>query len=469
MNQDSATIEATGREPRWVPIAGAGSDRRYFRRETPDPRFGAVVKADSDDVRENETFIALARVFRDAGIKVPQIFEVSDDLKTYWLEDLGSTDLFSLIGTPEFEPLAEEALRHLVRLQTLPAEKWEGLVMHPAFSERQILFDLNYFKYSFLKPAGAVFDEERLQDELERLAKEIMEASGVASGFMYRDFQSRNIMIKDGEPYFIDFQGGRRGPALYDAVSFLWQAKAALPDEMKRQLLNVYADEYERQTGVAPDRLLKPLFLFVLFRTLQVLGAYGMRGLTQRRAHFLRSIPAGLSNLARLLDDQRFDSYPELRRACRELCADKRFAPLTINDGRLHIRVSSFSYMKGYPDNLTGNGGGFMFDCRAMHNPGRYAEYKALTGRDKPVIDFLEERGEVFDFLESAWQLVDSAVERYMARGFSSLDVGFGCTGGQHRSVYCAERTARHLHERFPEAIVHLVHREQKIDIVLND
>ena len=467
MNHDTDSAQLDNFATEWIPLAGAGSARRYFRSSVPHPDLGHIIKVESEDSRENETFISLARMFREEGIDVPRIFEVSEDRNTYFIEELGKTDLFSLVGTVDFEPLASEALKGLARLQTLPSEKWEGLVNHPQFSVRQIMFDLDYFKYSFLKPSDVVFDEEKLQDDLERLAADIFSCSGEMSGFMYRDFQSRNVMVNGGRPWFIDFQGGRRGPALYDAVSFLWQAKAALPDDMKRRLLDVYAEEYERLTGLSRGKLLESLDLFVLFRTLQVLGAYGMRGLTQRRAHFLQSIPAGLANLRGLLDLELMARYPELREACRELCSLKRFASQEFDDGRLHIRVMSFSYKKGYPENLTANGGGFMFDCRAMHNPGRYAEYKALTGRDKPVVDFLEERGEVFVFLDAARQLVDRAAERYISRGFTSLDIGFGCTGGQHRSVYCAEKMARHLHERFPEAVVHLIHREQSVDEIL--
>lgn len=447
----------------WKPIEGAGSDRRYSRLAGPDPDVPSVVRAESDDVTENRSFIGLARAFREYGVNIPEIYDVSDDEKTYYLEDLGSIDLFSLVGTDEFEPVAVEALQILARMQTAPREIWEPHVQHPQFSVRQVLFDLNYFKYSFLKLSGVVFDEERLQDEFERFATGLVDIPENELGFMYRDFQSRNVMVRNGEPWFIDFQGGRRGPVLYDAVSFLWQAKAALPDDMKTRLLSVYAGEYGRLTGVSPGVLLRRLPDLLIFRTLQVLGAYGMRGLTQRRAHFLQSIPSGLKNLRSLLESPRMNDFPELKRVAGELCSLERFAVPSAEDKRLHIKVMSFSYKKGYPDDFSGNGGGFMFDCRAMHNPGRYEAYKSLTGRAEPVIRFLEEREEVQKFLEAVALLVDPAVERYIARGFTSLQIGFGCTGGQHRSVYCAERTARRLHDLYPEAKVELIHREQKI------
>lgn len=446
----------------WNALPGAGSDRVYSRSVGPlDGR--SVIRVQSPDVKENKTFIALARTFREQGVRVPEIYEASDDLTTYYIEDLGSVDLFSLLGTADFEPLAAEALRRLARMQTVPEEAWAGSVMHPAFSERQAMFDLNYFKYCFLKPSGVAFDEERLEDEFERLARSLADVPEEETGFMFRDFQSRNIMIPDGEPYFIDFQGGRKGPLLYDVVSFLWQAKAALPDDMKERLLGVYLGEFERLRGVPATRLLQRYADLVLFRTLQVLGAYGMRGLTQRRAHFLQSIAGGLKNIRNLIDKGVLDAYPELKKACESLCSQERFEEAGSGDGVLKVRVFSFSYKKGYPDDFSGNGGGFMFDCRAMHNPGRYAEYKALTGRDEAVIRFLEERGEVAPFLKAASELVFSAVERYLKRGFTSLQVGFGCTGGQHRSVYCAEHMARAIKERFPEAAVELIHREQKI------
>lgn len=274
-------------------------------------------------------------------------------------------------------------------------------------------------------------------------------------------------MVYESKPYFIDFQGGRPGPVIYDAISFLWQAKAGFSDDFRQEMLEHYFEELSRLTSCRRNEQEEHQSVnrFALFRTLQVLGAYGLRGLVERKAHFIESIPAALENLKILIENGAVDRYPELKRVCSCVCTDKRFAKKT-EDG-LRVTVFSFSYKKGYPADFTGNGGGFMFDCRGMHNPGRYAEYKSLTGRDKPVIDFLEERGEVQQFVENAVGMVSPSIETYLRRGFSNLQIGFGCTGGQHRSVYCAERTAQVIAEKFPSAHIVLIHREQGLETTL--
>lgn len=463
-NIESKSLELyqsyTGAEPKSIErLAGAGSDRVYWRLGAPNTE--TLICAYGPDRAENRTFISLADYFRKRGMNVPQILAVSEDGYSYLQTDLGTTSLFSLLGTDRFEPLCRETMKSLVKLQTLPKEEWSSLTNHAPFSRRQIMWDLNYFKYDYLKPTGIVFDENALEDDFESLSRKLLEIPPALSGFMYRDCQSRNVMIIDDEPYWIDFQGGRVGPCLYDAVSFLWQAKAALTDDFREKMLDIYATEYSRVKGIDKTQILSLIPRFVLFRTLQVLGAYGFRGLIEHRAHFIESIPGALSNLRRLVERGEVNEFPELKRICKELIDDGRFAPQT--SGRLRVEVFSFSYKRGYPADYSGNGGGYMFDCRAMHNPGRYAEYKLLTGRDESVRTFLEERGEVQPFLAHAWELTDRAVRRYLERNFTSLQIGFGCTGGRHRSVYCAEATARHLARLFPEAEIILNHREQNI------
>jgi len=288
---------------------------------------------------------------------------------------------------------------------------------------------------------------------------------------MYRDFQSRNVMIKDDKPFFIDFQGGRRGPFEYDVVSFLWQAKAAFPKVLKDELIDVYLKAVAKYVEVDTERFKSALKEFVLLRTLQVLGAYGFRGKFERKSHFLQSIPYALANLEDLLDTP-CENYPYLNRILRELIAHEKEMSVSVKKvsdivSSLTVTVTSFSYKKGIPEDTSGNGGGFVFDCRAMENPGRYAEYKTLTGLDKPVIDFLESRGEIQQFLEHCYALVDPSVQCYDSRGFTSLMVNFGCTGGQHRSVYSAQHLAEHIKKRFPNVTVHLIHREQNIDVIL--
>lgn len=279
--------------------------------------------------------------------------------------------------------------------------------------------------------------------------------------FMYRDFQSRNVMIKDGAPWFIDFQGGRKGPFFYDVASFLWQAKAKFPETLRNELLEEYIDALCKYKPVDRDYFFNQLRHFVLFRTLQVLGAYGFRGYFEKKPHFIQSVPYAIENLRQLLHNE-YPEYPYLCSVLRELTELKQFKD-DLKKRQLTVKVMSFAYKKGIPDDPTGNGGGYVFDCRAVNNPGKYERYKPFTGLDEPVIRFLEEDGEIFPFLDAAYSLVDASVKRYMERGFSNLSICFGCTGGQHRSVYSAQHMAEHLNKKFGIK-VELIHREQNIE-----
>lgn len=454
--------EKFGISPNVTPLASAGSDRRYFRLSAPDAP--DVVGTEGPDSVENRCFISLALAFHKAGLHVPEILAVSGDGLSYLQSDLGDTALLPLLSGGRRMEFAAEALRNLVEMQTVDPELWENAVMAKPFSRRLVMWDLNYFKYEFLKPAGVVFDEEALEDDFGRLADELADVPGGMSGFMYRDFQSRNIMVCDDRLYFIDFQGGRRGPLVYDAVSFLWQAKAGFTQEERKTLMGIYASALAAKTAVSPAEVEKSASLFAFFRTLQVLGAYGFRGLVEKKAHFIESIPAALDNLRCLLDNGIADPYPELKRVARH-CVESRFRRREQPDG-LTVYVFSFSYKKGYPEDLSGNGGGFMFDCRGLHNPGRYEQYKRLTGLDTEVIDFLKEKGDADEFVENAVAIVSPTVARYHERGFTSLQVGFGCTGGRHRSVYCASNFAKRLAEKFPGVRIEVLHREQDIRCV---
>ncbi len=469
---------------RIVALPGAGSDRRYFRLFPVEEGRGTVIGCYGPDVTENTAFVQLAETFRERGAKVPEIYALSLNRKGYIQEDLGDVSLFSLLAEMsegEMERYVEMVWRNLVRIQSVPVEEWEDAVMHKSFGSRQAGWDLNYFKYEYLRVSGVIFDEETLEDDFDSMTRALTEIDRRFWGFMYRDCQSRNVMMHTDTPYMIDFQGGRFGPCLYDAVSFLCQARAPFTESFRERMARRYAEIYcetyfgsDKSSGMV-EKMLEAWPVLRVFRTLQVLGAYGLRGLVERRAHFVRSIPGALRQLGELVERGYMKQWPELQRVCRLLAADKRFAnnsdmqqgakdfsrEATPEKPILTVYVFSFSYMKGYPVDYSGNGGGFMFDCRAMHNPGRYEEYKQLTGRDHPVIEFLEERGEVQEFLKGVWSLVDPAVKRYEQRGFESLQVGFGCTGGQHRSVYCAEHTATHLRECFPGVRVVLQHREQ--------
>ena len=435
-----------------TPLTGSASNRRYCRLASD---AGSCIGVIGTDVRENNAFVAIARHFRAKGINVPEVYAVSDDKSAYLQEDLGDCVLFDIMD----ETLLCKAMSMLPAIQYDGAEGLDFSVCYPqpSFDRRMVMFDLNYFKYCFLKPSGLEFDEVLLQDDFERFADALLEED--TDTFLYRDFNARNVMICDNEPYFIDFQGGRRGPIYYDVASFVWQARAKYPSAMKERMLDSYLEALAAYRTVDRDAFMSRLDLFILFRLLQVLGAYGFRGLIEHKANFVTSIPAAISELKAMTD--RFSSpYPYLAQTLERLCALPRFEELP-SDGVLEVRVCSFSFKKGIPQDPTGNGGGYVFDCRSIHNPGRYEPYKKLTGMDEPVIRFLEDDGEVFSFLEHVYGVVDPHVETYARRGFSSLMVSFGCTGGQHRSVYCAEHLAAHLREKYPDIRVRLRHREQ--------
>lgn len=473
-------IDYTGFPPSSVlRLPGAASGRKYYRLSGNIIKDGEPVEfncigVSGDTLRDCRAFVKLAKDFYKEGIRVPEVYAVTDDYMHYIQQDLGSVSLFDIIndskksGDPDIvKPIVRETLSGLAKMQSVDPSAWSSHAEYRSFSNRQAMWDLNYFKYEYIRPSGIDIEEDRLEDDFERLSEDLCSPNAGMQGFMYRDFQSRNVMVHDSEPYFIDFQGGRLGPVIYDAVSFLWQAKAGFSDDFRQEMLEHYFGELSRLTSChrnEPEER-QAVNMFALFRTLQVLGAYGLRGLVERKSHFIESIPAALENLKILIESGAADRYPELKRVCLCACNDSRFVKKML-DG-LQITVFSFSYKKGYPADFTGNGGGFMFDCRGMHNPGRYAEYKSLTGRDKPVVDFLEERGEVQQFVENVVKIVSPSIETYLRRGFSNLQIGFGCTGGQHRSVYCAEHTAGILAEKFPSAHVVLIHREQGIETVL--
>lgn len=451
-----------------VLLPAAGGNRRYYRMECGDKVCLGVV---SDSRKDSKAFRQLSELFRNEGINVPEIYAYDGESDCYLEEDLGNVSLFSLIGRGDVDELLRKSLNQLVRMQNVSQDILRECIAYSPFSREQIMWDLNYFKYDFLKPAGADFDEDALEKDFNRLSESLLSYFEVMPGFMFRDFQSRNVMVKDGEPWFIDYQGGRIGPVIYDAISFLWQAKANFSMETRREMLDFYINELAKTRGLSEEErntVVESVPVFVLFRTLQVLGAYGFRGLIEKRAHFLESIPFAIRNLDECLRDSALGgSLSELKKVSELLVSSERFKKE--DDDRLTVTVFSFSYKKGYPEDLSGNGGGFMFDCRGMHNPGRYEEYKKLTGRDKPVMDFLKEKGEADIFSVKAFDMVSPNVDRYLKRKFTNLQIGFGCTGGQHRSVYCAESVANMISERYPAARVRLIHREQNIEKTLSE
>ena len=457
-------------------LTASGSNRRYYRIESEDKTVSLIgVQGTSRD--ENHAFLYMAEHFMEKGLNVPKVLAVSDDEMNYVQQDLGNVLLFDYIAegrkTGVFsikeKDMLRETMRALARFQVIGAEEFDfnQCYPQPEFNLRSILWDLNYFKYCFLKATGLEFQEDKLENEFERLAYILLQNR--MNAFMYRDFQSRNVMVhkeEDGRevPYFIDFQGGRKGPVFYDVASFLWQAKANFHPDLREELVEVYLEELQKYMPVDRAEFYETLKHFVLFRTMQVLGAYGFRGYFEKKPHFLQSIPFAIDNLRHLLKHASED-YPYLIEVLQQMTEMKQFKDVGVRKP-LVVRVMSFSYKKGVPADPSGNGGGFVFDCRAVNNPGKYERYTHFTGMDEPVIQFLEEDGEIQPFLEQAYQLVDFSVKRYMDRGFQNLMVSFGCTGGQHRSVYSAEKMAQHINEKFGVE-VQLIHREQNIERVL--
>ena len=485
-------------------LAGAGSNRQYYRFADGDGK--TVIGVVGTSREEDHAFISLARHFTLRKLPVPEVLAVSDDEMRYLQTDLGHVSLFDAIkGGREAggrynqreRQLLLKTISELPNIQIRGARGLDFSVCYPQpeFDEDSVLFDLNYFKYCFLKATELDFNELKLEANFRMLAKDL--TSETAESFLYRDFQARNVMLDaGGNPYFIDFQGGRKGPFYYDLASFLWQASAHYSFKLRRELVFEYYQSLKQYTEVPNERhFVERLSLFVLFRTLQVLGAYGFRGYFERKPHFLQSIPPAIDNLRDLLKlNPSVFPYPYLMDLLRRLTEMPRFAhqepvlakrkdgfkttdnplyasypqdgPATFSkyDGKgpLVVRVYSFSYKKGIPEDPSGNGGGYVFDCRSTHNPGRYEPYKKLTGLDEPVIRFLEDDGEIIDFLKPVYQLADHHVARYIQRGFTSLMFCFGCTGGQHRSVYIAQHLAEHISQKFGVE-VHVFHREQHI------
>lgn len=449
----------------YEPLAKAGSNRHYFRLE--DAAGNRAVGVVGESERENASFIYMARHFASKGLPAPKIYAVSDDGKRYLQEDLGRTSLFDALSrgrndggnySEEETRLIERTIRLLPHVQVEGAEGLDDNFLLPPkrFERRSVLYDLNYFKYCFLRPSGVQYDEDALQEDFERLADNL--AKNKAYYFLYRDFQARNIMLVNGQPYIIDFQGGKRGPLGFDLAAFLWQASAKYPMELRERMISAYLDELSHITYIDEREFRSQLFRLVLLRLLGVLGAYGLRGLYERKRYFLENIPSAIINLEALFAQNNFDEYPQLQAIVRTLAGSPLVnakkntgsaAPGTSTTPALVVRVFSFSYKEGIPADESGNGGGYVFDCRSSNNPGRYEVYKQLTGLDQPVIDFLEQDGEITDFLAHIYPIADFHVARFMERGFTDLMFSFGCTGGRHRSVYCAQHLAEHIHQKF--------------------
>ena len=473
-------------------IAESGSARKYFRIST---WHGSLIATYSSNIEENEAFLAFSKHFHNLGLNVPEAFAVNEERTCYLQSDFGDDNLFAHVqkalmanvcpstpstssGTEGTGTLAtysenviklyKKALSHLVKLQVLGHQGLDYSKAYPTerFDRQAIIDDLNYFKYYFVKPHEEIdFNETRLGKDFEAFADFVSQAP--CDFFMYRDFQSRNIMVKDGELYFIDFQGGRKGPLNYDVVSLLYQVKAQIPQAVRDELVNYYKAELSQY--VSPETVKFDTYqpYFVYLRLMQVLGAYGFRGLIQKKSHFIESIPYALKELKVWNEKHPLNVYPELQHVLSQLSTLNY--PTTLNsklstlNSKLTVTINSFSFRKGYPNDFSGNGGGFVFDCRALPNPGREPEFKTKTGRDWEVIDYLMAKPPVHVFLDHVKGIVKQSVDNYIERHFSNLMVSFGCTGGQHRSVFFAQTIYEWLKATYPDIHLKLNHIERKI------
>lgn len=457
----------------------SGSERRYFRLQGKD---GSVIGTYGANKKENETFIYFSKHFKEKDLTVPGILAISDDFLFYLQEDFGNVSLLNCLEAEgysnEVYQLFKKSLESLAHLHIKGDEglDYSRCLTNEEFGKQAIMADLLYFKYYFLDALRKPYDKQKLIDDFEALSNYLTHTE--YKYFMFRDFQSRNIMVKNvvddnnniGSVHFIDYQGGMKGAPQYDVASMLWQARANLPDEWKANLLEDYMNCFENIIGQKIERnVFRSQYNgYVLIRLLQVLGAYGFRGLFERKAQFLTSIPLALRNLKEFFLNQSIGiSVPEFRKVLDICLADEiiqKFTPTQATEQTpLLVKINSFSYRKEIPADDSGNGGGFIFDCRGILNPGRIESMKTKTGRDKEVIDFLEQQTQMPEFLNSIFDIVDISVEEYIKRGFESLVVSFGCTGGQHRSVYAADTLARHLKNKFKVKIElnHIIQEEK--------
>jgi aminoglycoside/choline kinase family phosphotransferase len=422
---------------------------------------------------ENVAFLEFSRHFRKHGLPVPEIYAQDLSQGAYLEEDFGDLTLFDFLSAnrrgEEIEAEVVEAYRKVVaalpRFQIEAGRDLDYSVCYPrrSFDRQSIAWDLNYFKYYFLRLAGISFNEQALEDDFDTLTNFLLSAD--RDYFMYRDFQSRNVMLRDGQPFFLDYQGGRKGALQYDIASLLYDAKADLPPEFRQQLLELYIEKVRDFAGgdfgkIERDAFLHYFYAYVYVRILQALGAYGFRGFYERKAHFLQSVPYALKNLRWLLHNVTLPiALPTLMEAFHSMLGSEKLQGVSSSTETLTVRIFSFSFHRGMPKDESGNGGGFVFDGRSLPNPGREDRFKALTGKDAPVIEYLNQQEGVQQFLASVMSLVDASVSEYQRRGFKNLMVSFGCTGGQHRSVFLAEQVAKRLRGRSGVEVV-VRHRE---------
>ena len=448
------------------PLAAHGSSRKYFRITSAQR---TVIGAQNQDRLENEAFISFSKHFYEKGLAVPEIYAEDLDHQIYLEQDLGDETLFDHLvrvraGKRAFPSELLRIYEQVVdRLPEFQIKGGDGLdytksYPHHSFDRQSMMWDLNYFKYYFLKLAHIQFNEKQLEQDFKTFTDFLLEAD--SSHFLYRDFQSRNIMLFEGKPWFIDYQGGRRGALQYDIASLLFDAKADLPFEIREQLLERYLDAVNKLVPIDRDAFTRHYYAFVYIRIMQAMGAYGYRGFYERKTHFLQSIPYAIRNLEYLL--RKIDlpiEIPVMLDVFQQLIRSSALREFGKARLRLKVRISSFAYKNGVPVDERGHGGGFVFDCRFLPNPGRDIAFKQLTGNDQAVIDWFDSKKDMDRWLKRVFVMIDAAVTSYEEQNFTDLMVSFGCTGGQHRSVHSANRLAAHLRETHDIDVV-LHHRE---------
>lgn len=450
-----------------LPLPQAGSYRQYYRLTGQQKQAIGVY---SPDKNETQAFLTFTNHFRLQGLNVPEIYTYDIENDCYLISDLGDTSLLDHLeqnridGKPSVKTLDlyRQAIAELPRFQVDACREMDFSVCYPSgeFDERSMRWDLNYFKYYFLRLLKIPFSEAALEDDFDRLILHLLQSGN--NFFMYRDFQARNIMVNNDKPWFIDYQGGRKGPLQYDLASLLFQVKASLPYDFREEMLHWYLENLRNYIRIDEKKFVDNYYGFVLIRLLQVMGAYGFRGYFERRAHFLQSIPYAVENLRWLLSNVDFGiEMPELMKALNEIANTEIASPVMSEAGTLTVSLNSFSFKNGPPPDYSGNGGGFIFDCRALPNPGRYDHYKKFTGLDESVIQYLDREKAVAKFLTNVFKIVDQSIIEYQHRGFANLQINFGCTGGQHRSVFCASRLAAYLEETY-SLKVSIYHQEMK-------
>ena len=464
---DMATAYAGKKPISCMPLAQSGSHRRYYRFTFEDGN--TLIGTYNEDVTENKAFFEYTRFFAAQQLNVPALLTVHEDQKHYLLNDLGTHTLYDKLcevrkNNGDFQEIMDYYKKVVAALPKFQITAKKGLdmsVAYPraAFDRQSMQWDLNYFKYYYLKMVYIPFNEQLLEDDFQRFMDYLLNVDD--HYFLYRDFQSRNIMVYQDDVWFIDYQGGRKGALQYDIASLLYDAKADLSPEIRQELLECYMDNLSQLISIDRKQFTADFNAFALIRIMQAMGAYGYRGYFERKAHFLQSVPYAIHNMRYLLSQNALpDNLPELRRVLQTV-VDSYIEPAKEPSEILTVTIQSFSYKKGLPEDNSGNGGGFVFDCRALPNPGREKQYTSFTGKDKCVIEYLQQYKEVETFVNHVCALVDMSVDNYLERKFTHLTVTFGCTGGQHRSVYFAEQTAAHLRTKYPQIKVELRHRER--------